>query len=665
MKKILLVLPCAAVFGIVFTGVFAPISLFGQSRSAASNKPAEESAKDADKKEPDNAPIVKVSLYKNGFCFVTREIAPRVWSEPLVLTRSIAPRHGTLWFDYPTARLRRTTVEKYVTPEPVPAAKKNDAPGYRPEWSTMTDVFEWQQVTVRTKDGEKISGRVVGNQKPLPQEQPKETPVEIMDELSAYRSSSLPVRITSSASSVKPRSPFGANFLTIETEDGSFISVRQADVVEINAKSLYEGDDVPQPPAPKPVKQTEEIQIVEATMEDYRPVRMRYLAEGITWSPFYRLELNHRLSDTIDYDEDKVPDSGKKYDGIVTVHAAATVMNNYCDFENAEVEFISGFPSLDFASVVAAVAKKLPMSTFLQSLANPSAGTPDYIQRASSGILSQSVMSNSVMSNMRPVVQIDKDDEPDMPPSRWSSSGMEDIQYKSVGKLTMKKGDVLYLPIASQMTDFEYVTTWSAPLQGEFAFGEQTPDTNVWSTVRFRNPFDFALTTAPYEIETGDFVRELTRRSDGTIELFRPDTNIQTRREILGQSTGSWFGAGELASVKITHALGVSCTLSHFESGNRDRVFRVPRTEGLPELRYRYPDVTVELALVNRTGKDVKMCVDSVFFGELIKADDKPSKTVMSTDRTMNSKNKLVWNVTVPANSKKTLTYTYKVIKDR
>ncbi len=615
MKKILLVLPCAAVLSLVFTGVFAPVPLHGQSAS-------EKNGKNADKKEPDNAPIVKVSLYKNGFCFVTREIAPRDWSEPLVLTRSIAPRHGTLWFDYPTARLRRTTVEKLVTPEPAPAAKKNDAPGYRPDWNTMTDVFEWQQVTVRTKDGTKISGRVVGNQKPLPQEQPTETPAyELMDEMSAYRSSSMPIRISSSASTVKSHSPFGANFLTIETDDGNFIAVRQDDVVEINAKSLYGGDDVPRPPAPKPVKQTEEIQIVAATMEDYRPVRMRYLTEGITWSPFYRLDLVEGKGN-------------EKADGRLTVSAAATVMNNYCDFENAEVEFISGFPSLDFASVVAAVAKKLPMSTFLQSLANPSAGTPNYIRNATSGILSQSVMSNA-----RPVVQIDKEDEPAAPPSKWSASGMEDIQYKSVGKLTMKKGDVVYLPVASKTADFEYVTTWSAPLQGEFAFGEKTPDTNVWSTVRFRNPFDFALTTAPYEIER-----------DG---------------KILGQSTGSWFGSGELASVKITHALGVSCTMSHFESGNRERVFRVPRTEGLPELRYRYPDVTVELALVNRTGKDVKISVDSVFFGELIEADEKPAKSVMTTDRTMNSKNRLVWDITLPANSKKTLTYTYKVIKDR
>ena len=632
MKKILLVLPCAAVFGIVFTGVFAPVSLFGQSRSVISNKPAEESAKDAEKQKPDNAPIVKVSLYKNGFCFVTREIAPRDWSAPLVLTRSIAPRHGTLWFDYPTARLRRTTIEEYVTPDPAPVAKKNDAPGYRPEWTTMTDVFEWQQVTVRTKDGAKISGRVVGNQKPLPREDAQEMPAyEIMDELSsAYRSSSMPVRISSS-SSVKARSPFGASFLTLETEDGSFIAIRQSDVVEINAKSLYEGDDVPQPPEPKKIKQTREIQIVSIpTGVSHRPIRMRYLTEGITWSPFYRLDLS----------EEKGKDGGGK----LTVSAAATVMNNYCEFENAEVEFISGFPSLDFASVVSAVAKKLPMSTFLQSLANPAAGTPNYIRNATSGILSQSVMSqsvlsNSVMSNARPVVQIDKDDDPDAPPSKWSSSGMEDVQYKSVGKLSMAKGDVLYLPVATEKADFEYVTTWSAPLQGEFAFGEQTPDTNVWSTIRFRNPFDFALTTAPYEIER-----------DG---------------KILGQSTGSWFGAGELASVKITHALGVSCTLSHYESGNRDRIFRVPHPDSLPELRYRYPDVTAELTLVNRTGKDVKMCVDSVFFGDLLKADGEPSKTVMSTDRTMNSKNKLVWNVTVPANGKTTLAYTYKVIKDR
>ena len=623
MKKILLVLPCAAVLSLVFTGVFAPLPLHGQSAS-------EKNGKDVDKKEPDNAPIVKVSLYKNGFCFVTREIAPLSESEPhnariITLTRNIAPRHGTLWFDPPTVRLRRATIEKYVAPEPAPAVKKNDAPGYRPEWSTMTDVFEWQQVTVRTKDGAKISGRVVGNQKPLPREDAQETPAyELMDELSAYRSSSMPVRISSS-SSVKARSPFGANFLTLETEDGNFIAVRQADVVEINAKSLYEGDDVQPPPEPKKIKQTEEIQIVSIPYSVRVPVRMRYLTEGITWSPFYRLDLS----------EEKGKDGGGK----LTVSAAATVMNNYCEFENAEVEFISGFPSLDFASVLSAVAKKLPMSTFLQSLANPAAGTPNYIQRASSGILSQSVLSNSVMSNARPVVQIDKDDEPDAPPSKWSASGMEDVQYKSVGKLTMDKGDVLYLPIASEKTDFEYVTTWSAPLQGEFAFGEQTPDTNVWSTVRFRNPFDFALTTAPYEIER-----------DG---------------KILGQSTGSWFGAGELASVKITHALGVSCTMSHFESGNRDRVFRVPRTEGLPELRYRYPDVTVKLALVNRTGKDVKLSVDSVFFGELIEADEKPAKSVMTTDRTMNSKNRLVWDITLPANSKKTLTYTYKVIKDR
>ena len=85
MKKILLVLPCAAVLSLVLTGIFEPVPLHGQ--TASSEKNAE---------EPDNAPIVKLQLFKNGFGFVTREIAPRDWKDPLVLKPAITPRHGTL-----------------------------------------------------------------------------------------------------------------------------------------------------------------------------------------------------------------------------------------------------------------------------------------------------------------------------------------------------------------------------------------------------------------------------------------------------------------------------------------------------------------------------------------------------------------------------------------
>ena len=646
MKKVLLF---AVILIAVLAGVFAYFTLcrgkscFGQTTCAGQtgatdtaandvSAPANASAEAKKEKEPDNAPIVVVSLYKNGFCFVEREIAPRDWSEPLTLTRSIAPRHGTLWFVPAETVLRRTSRERTVTQDPAPVPKKNDAPGYRPDWSSMTDVFEWQEVTIKLKEGGTVSGRVVGNQKPLPPEQAKENdPSEliIMDELSSYRSASSSRSFASSAysSSVPVKSSFGAAFLTIQTADGRFVAVRQSDVVEIDAKSLYEGP-APVAPAPRTSKVVEDVQIVEAPKDHSGPVQIHYLTEGITWSPFYNLILSDK------------PGNAPDMDGELTINAAATIMNNYGDFENAKVELISGFPSLDFASVVGAVAKKLPLTTFLTSLANPKNGTPNYLQNGvmgQGGVMSQSVLSNSA----RPVRELFKEDDMDeMPatPSKWSSSGLEDIQYKSVGKLSMKKGDALYVPIASKDTTFQYVTTWSAPMAEPYSYGFKTSDTNVWSTVRFKNPFDFALTTAPYEI-------------------FRDG-------KVLGQSTGAWFGAGETASVKITRAMAVSCSFSYSETGNRDRVFTVSRPNAT-DLRYRHPDVTAELTLTNISDKPVRMVVDSVFYGELLDAEENPTKVKQMSERSLNNKYKLVWTLTLPANTKKTISYTYSTIKEQ
>lgn len=643
MKKVLLF---AVILIAVLAGVFAYFTLCrgkscfastcaGQTESADAtandvSAPTAVTSEKKEEKEPDNAPIVEVCLYKNGFCFVTREIAPRDWSEPLVLTRSIAPRHGTLWFFPAATTLRRTSRERTVTQDPAPAPKKNDAPGYRPDWSSMTDVFEWQEVTVKLKEGGTISGRVVGNQKPLPPDQAKENdPSEliIMDELSSYRAASSSRNFSSSYSPSAPvKSSFGAAFLTIQTADGRFVAVRQSDVVEIDAKSMYEGP-APVTPAPRTTKVTEDVQIVEAPKDHSGPVQMHYLTEGITWSPFYNLI----LSDNHGTDPDT--------DGELTINAAATIMNNYGDFENAGVELISGFPSLEFASVVGAVAKKLPLTTFLSSLANPKNGTPNYLQNGvmgQGGVMSQSVLSNSA----RPVREIFRDDdmEPAAAPSKWSASGLEDIQYKSVGKLSMKKGDVVYLPIATKTAAFQYVTTWSAPMAEPYSYGSKTADTNVWSTIRFRNPFDFALTTAPYEI-------------------FRDG-------KVLGQSTGAWFGAGEAASVKITHALAVSCSMSYSETGNRDRIFTVSRPYAT-DLRYRHPDVTAELTLTNISDKPVRMVIDSVFYGELLNAEENPEKFKQMSEHSLNNKYKLVWTLTLPANTKKTISYTYSTIKEQ
>ena len=604
MKRTLSVLLCTIVL-IVAVGVFVSFSL-RKAKSGASDPAAADGQTQAagaaaqmpeQKPEPDNAPIVKLQLFKNGFGFVTREIAARDWSEPLVLKPAVTPRHGTLWFDPAGTVVRRTTRERVVTD---PSAADNDAPGYRPDWSSMTDVYEWKQVTLKLKSGPDLSGVVIGNQKPKTAEQPQ--PVETADSLSAYLSSSSSIRFSPAGSSAASKSPFGAGYLTIRTEDGDYITVRQDDVAKIQAKSMSDGTTAPVPK--KTV--TEEIQVVEAPKDHTGPVRMRYLSDGVTWSPFYRVDLRD--------------------DGKLAISASATILNDLESFENVEVELISGFPNMVFASSLSALSKGMTFQNFLNNLANPN--EPAYLRAG--GVMSQAVFSNSapqyddVPSSIRQAAQ-------------WTASGMDDMQYKSAGKLSMKKGEVLQLPIASASADFECVTTWTAPMEKRFSFGESAGDTTVWNCIRFRNPFDFALTTAPYEIEQNG--------------------------NVLGQSTGTWFGAGDPATVKITKAMAVSASITQVESGNQNRYFTENR--GFSEYKYHYPDVTASIVLTNRSPKEVKMVVESVFFGELINADGEPAKLPQLTDnRTRNPKTKLVWEVAVPPSGKLELNYTYKVILD-
>lgn len=608
MKKILTFLICAAIIIAVVAAAFAFLSFrcgkfcfnpfLSKQTATADGKAGSAGTIAAGSKaseEPVNAPVVKLQLFKNGFGFVTREIAARDWNEPLVLNPMVTPRHGTLWFDPADTTVRRTTRERVVTEQ---SAADKDAPGYRPDWSSMTDVYEWKQVTLKLKDGPELFGVVVGNQNPQPTEQPQ--PVEIIDSLSsAYRSSSS-IRYSSGPS----KSPFGAGFLTIRTADGDYITVRQDDVARIRAASMSDG----KLPVPKKTV-TEEIQVVEAPKTHLGPVRMRYLSDGVTWSPFYRVDLGD--------------------DGRLAINASATILNDLETFENVEVELISGFPNMAFASSLSALSKGMTFQNFLNNLANPN--SPSYLRSGVAG----NIMSQSVFSNSAP--RYDDVQTAISQPSLWSTSGMDSMQYKSAGKLTMKKGDVLQLPIASGSADYEEITTWTAPMDKKYSFGESAEDTTPWDCVRFRNPFDFALTTAPYEIERNG--------------------------EVLGQSTGTWFGAGDPATVRITKSMAVSGTMTQTESGNQNRYYT--ETRGISEYRYRNPDVTANIVLANRGPKEVKMSVESTFFGELIEADGEPAKIPQLTDnRTRNPKTKLVWEVSVPASGRIELNYTYKVILD-
>ena len=211
----------------------------------------------------------------------------------------------------------------------------------------------------------------------------------------------------------------------------------------------------------------------------------------------------------------------------------------------------------------------------------------------------------------------------------------------------MGREDVLQLPIASKTADFEYVTTWTAPLEPRYTYEGirisssskvSDQETTPWNCIRFRNPFDFALTTAPYEIEHNG--------------------------QVLGQSTGSWFGSGDLATVQITKSMSVTASIFQGESGHLDREVTLMRYN--ERYRYRKPDVTATITLTNRGTKPVKMLIDTIYYGELVSAEGDPVRTpILSSVESINPKNKLAWEVTVPAAGQTKLNYTYAIILER
>ena len=109
--------------------------------------------------------------------------------------------------------------------------------------------------------------------------------------------------------------------------------------------------------------------------------------------------------------------------------------------------------------------------------------------------------------------------------------------------------------------------------------------------------------------------------------------------------------------------MGVTATMAQTESGNLDRYYTEAKWNN--SYKFHYPDVTAQIVLTNHGTKPAKVVFDSVFYGELIEAEGDPKKAQLLTDnRTRNPKNKLTWEVVVPASGQTTINYTYKVILD-
>jgi len=227
-----------------------------------------------------------------------------------------------------------------------------------------------------------------------------------------------------------------------------------------------------------------------------------------------------------------------------------------------------------------------------------------------------------------------------LPQSEITSGGDIDLHYQCIGKRTMAEGDSLYVRVAKKKIKYERIIEYIIPDRrnehGQYYNNyqmERDPERfqdNLWDSVRFKNPFDFPMTTAP--------------------------AAIYVKGRFSGQQISYWTDPGEIATIPITKALSVRTV--HGEQELPDS----RGTEYIFGKRHRLAAVQGTVKVHNHRNKKVTMVIRRRFSGELQEAEGNPVETLLKKGvYSVNKRNELTWTIPLGPGESVTLKYTYLV----
>lgn len=331
-----------------------------------------------------------------------------------------------------------------------------------------------------------------------------------------------------------------------------------------------------------------------------------YLTKGMAWAPSYRVDISDPKT--------------------LTLQQSAALKNELEPFENAQVRLISGFPSVRFAHVTSPLSPNTAWAAFFQQLN----------QRFAVG--------NAATSNV--VSQQARAPGADDPFEGLNLAAMPtgegvDLHYQDVGPQTMEEGDSLAMETASGKAAYDRIVEWIVPdtRQANGRYVEEYQRQNdpeeyqdaVWDAVRFRNPLDFPMTTAPAMIV-----------ADGKFN---------------GQQMSYWVNPGEETTLHVTKSLSVRVRSVEQEVDNRrDEVW----VGG-----HRHHKATLEGTLTanNHRNEPITLVIRRRFSGELISADKEPKASLLEEGAGyVNRRNELNWTLALKPGEEVKLTYRYTLL---
>lgn len=335
-------------------------------------------------------------------------------------------------------------------------------------------------------------------------------------------------------------------------------------------------------------------------------IAVSYLAKGMAWAPSYRVDISDPKT--------------------LLLRQSAVLRNELEPFEDAEIRLISGYPSVHFAHVTSPLSPGATWAAFFQQLnqrfAEGHAATRNIVTQ-------QAVAFNAPAPDGR----IDLSAVP-------SGEGV-DLHYQPIGRHALGEGDSLSLETASGKADYERIVEWTVP-DTRRADGRYVEDyerqndpekhqDSVWDAVRFRNPLDFPMTTAPAMIVDKD--------------------------RFSGQQMSYWVNRGEETTLRVTKALSLRTRAVEQEvEGGRDIV-------NVGGVAFRKTTVQGELAANNHRKEPVVLVIQRRFSGDLVQADREPACSLREEGAGyVNKRNQLTWRLTLKPGEEVKLTYRYTLL---
>ncbi len=344
------------------------------------------------------------------------------------------------------------------------------------------------------------------------------------------------------------------------------------------------------------------VMLLHVPAEQQKPISVviRSLTKGVAWAPSYQIDASDPAS--------------------LVIRQKAVLKNELVPIRDADIRLISGFPSVRFANVTSPMSVETTWSQFFQQLSQQHSSTS-----GNRRVTSQFVGFNA----SAPQQSIDL--------SAIPSGEGADLHFQSIGRRTLDLGDSLTLQTATGEADYERIVEWIIPDKRDAYGGINTSrnrDTDAevaWDALRFRNPLDFPMTTAP--------------------------AMIVANGRFLGQQVSHWTNVGEQMTLRVTKALSVRTHSSEHEvEGERSSYSYLGGT-------IRKTKMEGEVIANNHRNERITLVIRKRFSGKLLSAEGDPHKTLREEGVwSINPRNELIWTVKLTPGEEVRFAHTYTVL---